>query len=302
MTRQLVLVHGRGQAHKDALAIKREWLDALDAGLAKNGLSLPITEADVRLPFYGDTLYDLTAGLSPDQAADVIVRGEESDEEERQFLRAVLEEVRAVAGITQDDLAAESGQEVVLKGPQNWEWLQAILRVVDRRVPYGSGTAIALATRDVFRYLSSSAISGEIDRGVATALPDDREAVVVAHSLGSVVAYQVLSTWGVERGWTVPLFLTVGSPLGVEQIRRYVRRRAAVARVPECVTTWQNAMDERDVVALYPLTPDHFPLRPVEPAIENRTDISNRTPNRHGIGGYLDDAAVAKTIHDALVT
>lgn len=298
MTRQLVLVHGRGQQRKDARAIKREWLDALGEGLAKSGLTLPVAEEDVRFPFYGDTLDDLVSGS--DDVADVIVRGQPSDDDERRFIRAVLEEVRTVAGISEAELVEVAGEEVLERGPLNWSWVQAILQVIDRHVPYGSATSIALATRDVYHYLTNSAASRAIDEGVAAALSPEKEAVVVAHSLGSVVAYQVLRTFGGERGWTVPLFMTVGSPLGVEQIRRYVRRTGP-ARVPECVTRWENVMDERDVVALYPLTADHFPLDPADPAVVNRTDLSNRTPNRHGIGGYLDDAGVARAIHDALV-
>jgi len=75
----------------------------------------------------------------------------------------------------------------------------------------------------------------------------------------------------------------------------------ATTRCPECVTAWFNAMDERDVVALYPLTPAFFPLAPEQPAIANKTTVRNRTRNRHGIGGYLDDQEVARRIYDALV-
>jgi hypothetical protein len=60
-------------------------------------------------------------------------------------------------------------------------------------------------------------------------------------------------------------------------------------------------MDERDVVALYQLNTKCFPLNPTNPAIENKTDVRNKTENRHGIAGYLDDKDVAKRIYDALV-
>ncbi|MGZ4895289.1 MAG: hypothetical protein ACXVJ0_02545, partial [Candidatus Angelobacter sp.] len=72
-------------------------------------------------------------------------------------------------------------------------------------------------------------------------------------------------------------------------------------RCPECASEWFNAMDERDVVALYPLDPNCFPLDPINPAIENKRDVRNNTTNRHGIGGYLNDKEVAKRIYDALV-
>jgi hypothetical protein len=52
-------------------------------------------------------------------------------------------------------------------------------------------------------------------------------------------------------------------------------------------------------VALYPLKKPYFD---VDPAIENKTDVHNRTSNRHGIAGYLDDKGIASRIYDALTS
>jgi len=300
VTRQLVLVHGRAQERKDSTALKAEWLEALQEGLAKSGLSLPIAESDVRFPFYGDTLYEMVDGKSADAAAAVVVRGEETADDERRFTRAVMEEIRRQAGITDAQLAQVAGQEVVDRGPLNWEWFQGVLRAVDRFVPHGSGASIALFTHDVYEYLKNSAIRETIDNGVSAAVTPGRETVVVAHSLGTVVAYHLLRQQGHLRGWKVPLLVTVGSPLAVSEIRRTLRSFAP-ARCPECVSSWFNAMDERDVVALYPLDTARFPLDPAEPAIQNKRDVRNKTTNRHGIAGYLDDQEVARRIHDALI-
>ena len=298
MSRQLVLIHGRAQEHRDAAALKAEWLDALDAGLRKSGLTLPIAESDVRFPYCGDTLFDMAGGASAEDAADVIVRGAAGDAEEQRFVRAVILQVAAEAGVTDAEVAEAAGAEVVERGPANWAWVQAILRVIDRRLPGGSGGSIALVTRDVYRYLRSAAIREEIAAGVTQAITPGVETVVVAHSLGSVVAYDLLRREGALRGWKVPLLVTVGSPLAIEAIRRLLRTLATV-RTPECASAWLNARDPRDVVALYPLDPAHFPLAG-GPAIENRSDVRNHTDNRHGISGYLDDPAVARRIHDAL--
>ncbi len=47
----------------------------------------------------------------------------------------------------------------------------------------------------------------------------------------------------------MPLFVTLGYPLGVTGIK------AALPPIehPACAARWFNAMDERDAVALYPL-------------------------------------------------
>jgi hypothetical protein len=96
------------------------------------------------------------------------------------------------------------------------------------------------------------------------------------------------------------MYITVGSPLGVTDIRKALKGEATL-RVPECVGGWRNFMDERDIVALYALTPGHFPVADTGTTIENLTHVRNATPNHHGISGYLGDAEVARAIHDALV-
>jgi hypothetical protein len=118
--------------------------------------------------------------------------------------------------------------------------------------------------------------------------------VVVGHSLGSVVSYALLRREGQAQGWDVPLYVTVGAPLGVTAIKRRLRPLSH----PSCVGQWFNARDSRDVVALYPLDETNFPI---DPRIENKNDVANHTSNRHSIAGYLDDKDVARRIHDALV-
>ncbi len=126
---QLVFVHGRGQEKKDAVNIKKEWLKALDVGLRKSNLTLPVAEVDVRLPFYGKTLFDLTEGVSPEKVAEVIIRGAEDDAKERAFMISVLREVQKKAGITDEQIEAlTEGDEPIEKGILNNRLVLGILR------------------------------------------------------------------------------------------------------------------------------------------------------------------------------
>lgn len=119
---------------------------------------------------------------------------------------------------------------------------------------------------------------------------NDSPTVVVGHSLGSVVAYNV----AVNRKPSVTtLLLTVGSPLGL----RAVRDNLVPLKNPSGNKGWYNAYDRRDVVSLYPLNKTYFG---VTPPITNHGKVNNGTDNRHGIIGYLDDKLVAKTIHSCL--
>ncbi len=285
MTRQLVFVHGRAQEFKDATKLKGEWVRAWREGLAKSGLDLPISEADIRFPYYGQTLYDLVEGDDEKDAAAVVVRSRRAPGEEQRFIAAVLEEARRESGV------AAAGSR---RGPLNWDWIQELMEALDTHLPGASGTSIALTTYDVYHYLRNPGVRDAIERGVRSALRADVETVVVGHSLGSVVAYSLLRRDGAALNLRVPLFVTVGSPLAVTEIKKSLWPIGH----PSCVEKWFNAMDDRDVVSLYPLDGRRFP---VHPPIENKTDVNNHTKNRHGIAGYLDDRVVARRIYEALV-
>jgi len=292
--RELVLIHGRSQQDKDAAALKREWIAAFVDGLEKSNLPLPIPETAIHFPYYGDTLVGLVNGLPPDQVAEIIVKGASANDEERAFTLAVVREIGQEVGLTDAQIAEIAGDEMIQKGPLNWGWVRAILSGIDRHVPLGSGTAIALFTKDVYHYLRNPGIRDRIEEGVRKAIRMT-PTVVVAHSLGSVVGYNLLRREGTTNGWQVPVFMTVGCPLAVSAIRKVL----APNKHPQCVGHWFNAMDNRDIVALYPLDAEH--AWEIDPAIENKTDLKNPTPNRHGISGYLSDPVVARRIYEALL-
>jgi hypothetical protein len=299
---QLVLIHGRSQERKDATTLKGNWIEALRRGLDKQGLSLSIVDADVRFPYYGDTLDQLVNGVpGGGEPAEVIIRGleETGDTAEQQFVDAVLEEARQKAGIT-DAEVRQAGVEagvveaaVIDRGVRPTKWMHAVLKALDKHVPGASAPTLALVTRDVYQYLRNPTIRTTIENGVRQALRPGVPTVVIGHSLGTVVAYNLLRREAASNGWRIPLFVTLGSPLGVSAIRDALK---PINRPP--VDAWFNAADARDVVALWALAAPQFR---VDPVVENKMDVVNHTDNRHGISGYLDDPVVAKRIHDALM-
>lgn len=291
--RKLVLVHGRSQQHKDATLLKKEWLDSLHTGLRAAGITAEVADADVAFPYYGDTL-DQLAENPWRSAADVVVAGLDGvDEAEREFVGAVVAGAVAKSGVSEAQIREEAGAGAIEKGPLNWPWVLAALRVLDR-LPGIGGVSIALATHDVYMYLRNAGIQRVIDQAVRSAIHPGEETVVVSHSLGTVVAYNVLAREAAAERWQVLSFVTLGSPLGVGAV---VDRLAPIAH-PSGVGPWFNAFDVRDTIALNPLDALHFP---VTPPVENFRDVRNPTLNRHGISGYLSDPTVARHIHNALV-
>lgn len=287
--RRLVFVHGRSQQGSDPDELKATWMDALTEGAQAAGGTVP-DDLDVAFPFYGDQLDEFARQFEIPLTSDIHSRGSNLQEEFLAFQAEIAEEIREKSGVTDAQVDAEYGANPKPRGPLNWEWVQAILRAIDK---FGGGAtqlAIESFTRDVFLYTTRAGVRDVIDEIVGGALTDE-PTVVIGHSLGSVVAYNVLRAD--RRDLQIPIFVTVGSPLGIRPIRNQFRP----LKYPVPVRSWYNAYDARDLVALYPLDRNNFP---VMPDIENYAEVMNHTDNHHGITGYLDDRMVAKRIVDAL--
>jgi hypothetical protein len=289
--RHLIFVHGRDQQGLDPAALKSSWLAALQRGADSLHRQLP-SSLDVSFPYYGDVLYRYASAPDvPLTTDDIQARGEaNADHKFLEFEAAVADQLRKGAGISDDAVDAEYGNEPAERSPQNWKWVQALVRVLDKYGGNTSGNFVETLMRDVYLYTTRTGVRNEIDALVAPSFTE-APAIVVAHSLGSVVAYNILRTRPVH----VPLLVTVGCPLAIRAIRSQL---APIAFPRPSVNSWSNAFDPRDIVALYPLDATNFP---VNPAITNYSKVNNHTDNRHGIDGYLDDPTVAKWILDSLV-
>lgn len=287
---RILFVHGRAQEGKSEEKIESQWLEALATGLGKSDLSLP-SNIRVDAPFYGDLLEDLTTRFDLPLPEDIVSKGEDSvDEDFLRFQADVLNEIRQAAGITDLQIDQEYGDNTRPKGPQNWEWVQAIVRAIDKNAKGLTAATLNKFLNDTYLYMRKSFVRDSINQLVSERLTE-QPTIIVAHSLGSVVAYDILRKTNLNVD--VPLLITLGSPLGI----RFIRDELMPIERSMHVQHWVNAYDERDVVALYPLDENNFR---VDPPIENINDLKNKTKNRHGIDGYLDDQNISKLIFDEL--
>lgn len=285
----LIFIHGRSQGGKNPDELRGIWQASLDKGLEAAGLRMPPGVA-VRFPFYGDKLDDLVGQVNSPLVADVATRGGPMDGIEPQFRYDLLDEIRKGMGISEDQVLAELPSGPQERGAQNWRWVHAILRVLDK-TPLGV-EMIDRFTRDVYVYLCYPAVAKQL-HDMVTPHIQAGPCVVVGHSLGSIVGYNSLHLC---PGSKVSRYVTVGSPLGLQSIKG---KLATPLSMPACTRSWFNARDPNDVVALHPLDAKRFGITP---AISNKDDVKNHTDNQHSIEGYLDDPVVASQIYDALTS
>jgi len=286
---KVIMIHGRDQQGHDPSALKKTWIDTFKKGLESQKLSVP-SDIDFVFPFYGDLLDQLIKEAADPRALNGVIAKGDIVSGELSFYYDLVNELAEQAGVTNAEISEHFNANYKERGVLNWEWVQSILKVLDLSSGMGN-FSVRKFTYDVFVYLTVPAIRKKINEFVLSAF-DEGPCIVVGHSLGSVVAYDVLQN---NSFLNVKKYVTIGSPLGVKAVRSKLTTPLVM---PECIENgWYNAYDERDFVALKPLDERNFN---VEPPVVNSNHVKNQTDNRHGIEGYLNDAIVAKEIYDAM--
>lgn len=140
--------------------------------------------------------------------------------------------------------------------------------------------------REVHTYVSKpdSPRRAAARRAVADAIASKRPKVIVAHSLGSVVAYEAL--WE-HQDHDVELLVTVGSPLAMPSVIR-PRLDPATGGAPPRVRRWVNVADVGDIVAI-----PRGGLRGHFAGVEEDLEVVIHGLDFHRMVNYLRNAEVA---------
>lgn len=257
MKPRLLFVHGIGGPRR-ADDERRRWTEALAAGMVNAGhsrLAEGLAGFDISFAYYqdlftdphvqGDTLGDADAELLLELFEDLIA-ARLAEAEDEATIAALTD---ASAELRSDDAGQGAGDAVrrVLNaattllgiGAGAGQWLGARLLVRDlaqvarylgRRQPDEHGRTLDQRIRD--RVLQAMG---------------DGPAIVVAHSLGSVVSFEALQDFPGD----VPLLVTLGSPLGMRTVV-WPRVRPTPPRTPATVRRWLNFWDRDDIIVTRP--------------------------------------------------
>ncbi|HSQ30509.1 MAG TPA: hypothetical protein VLN49_11700 [Gemmatimonadaceae bacterium] len=255
--RPLVLVvHGRGMLGQDSAANRQFWFHALAAGGRTLSSRPLISEGDVRVVWYADVLDPRSADVCDYAPTDRRARRERAEDPTVRDLVGAIGIVLGALRSAVDDTAASVG-----------------LR---------SLAADASFLSDVRKRCAAEArLERELDRARAAGRP----IILVAHSLGSLVAYDLLSSRS-DSG-LVRRFVTMGSPIGSPDLRRLLIGGDATdtLAMPRTVEDWVNVRNDGDVFATtLPLGRDVMETPPPD------------EPDPHEMVGYLRSSAAAREI------
>jgi len=287
MTVTMVFVHGRGQEFQDPAVLARSWQASLAAGLIKAGMA-PLADAPTVFPYYGNLLYQITAQVARDPIElEAMPAGPDEPgpfhpylpEDGGRLEREVLADMATVARPTAAEEEAFGLDRVLSWGAarDTLTWIARNTRV-DQAI-------ITDYLRDVAVYLTR-ARSQVLDL-VREAIPPGVPVVLVSHSLGTVVARDLLDDAQLRD--RVMLWVTAGSPLGLDAVQKNLLTKGA----HNPGVSWVSAYDVHDIVALgHPLLPGWGP-----PLSDVRVDNGD---SPHSIERYLAHPEVAGPIGTAV--
>ncbi|MFI6144227.1 hypothetical protein [Streptomyces sp. NPDC051109] len=279
---RIVLVHGIAQEVLGPETLLTEWCPALADGLTLAGHP-GVPREDVSMAFYGDLFRPAGhRGLGTPE----LDAGDVEDGIERELLLRWWEHAA-----TLETRVSGPGDRTRLRTPH---LVQRALDALSHSAFFaGIGERLMIgAVRQVRRYFTEPELRGEIQGRLAAAVTDRTE-VVVAHSLGSVVAYETLCAGPDRPGLSL---VTLGSPLGVRNLifdRLRPEPVEGLGRWPAPVRQWINVADRGDVVALAKELGPRFGERVRDLSIHNGA-------RAHDVRPYLTAAPTGRAIAGAL--
>jgi len=212
-----------------------------------------------------------------------------SDPNQRKWLAALSDELIARVATEPASVGARDVRAKILPLPP------FLRRLITRKI-----------TRAFLRDVNDFLFDAERRQVMEQALVDRLTAgggpfVIIAHSQGSMIAYDVLRQL-TKADCTVPLFVTIGSPLGISEVQDVLRQWIPdeVLRVPDCVTRWVNVADPFDPVAADKTLADEYGCAPGQ-TLEDFVCLNPESPRHpHSGTGYLRTAPVQDEVREVV--
>jgi pimeloyl-ACP methyl ester carboxylesterase len=300
----IILVHGINQQQQSASILESQWLPALAKGVLAAGFPEIASgiwrtpggpgNVSVRMAFYGNLFVrpgamgtsppdGLSSELAEELALEWLRRCAMRVSNENNRLMAETELAYLHPGPDGEAMGVRSSMRVAWKSLARFPWFAQLGMGVAQRF-------VSQSIAQVTDYLSDDSIRAAAQRSVLDLVgPDTR--IILGHSLGSVVAFEVAHL--LEQ--SLPLLVTMGSPLGLDTII-YPRIRPQPPSFPRSVSRWVNVADRDDVIAAEPNLATRFAGNmPRDAVFEGGFTVENGA-DPHNAEFYLSNSHVSRPV------
>ncbi len=167
-------------------------------------------------------------------------------------------------------------------------------------------TVLRTKLKDLATYYDKPAKREQLRNNLRDKLKEHpgKRIMVIAHSMGSIIAYDVLRAMGREDpAFRVEHLVTIGSPLGLPHVKYRIQQENDLVRTPSVVRKWTNLADRRDPVAADAHLKDDYEanvrgVRVQDDLVINGYVGSKGKSNYHKSYGYLRAPEVSRIIRE----
>ncbi|SPL69395.1 hypothetical protein [Acinetobacter stercoris] len=296
---KIIFIHGMNQQSYDANSLKQHWINIFNQGIKQSHLSADLNKVKIDLAFYGDLIkkhqmtntFDLGAFL-PKSLLNLrlpfTIRGRKSmtiDEAQASIIPLLphFAQAQTLNLSTRLYLASQLAKDIALK-----EFIMIL-----NNFPKLHESLIHRFLIETYMYLANPVFIQEVHQRVLQSLEEDEQHIIVSHSLGTVIAYNLLQQ--IDSKYCIQRFITLGSPLAFRVIQS---KLIQPIRHPQSLKgEWYNFYSHDDFLTTFPLVAAPFDFHP---AIINKP-ISTFISKPHEIIGYLQHPSVIKNILEPII-
>ena len=298
---KIVFIHGMNQQRFDVIKMRTLWLELFQSGLDLNHLNIDVKDLDIDVPFYGDL-------LSKHHVNNLLDLGT--------FLPKSLQGLKLpfhfkkkqdlLADVSPHDIKMTDSYSQSSNPKINLNHISKIvgdyttfaknhtlkeLMVFLNHYPKIHENLVHKYLIETYLYLADPEFMHEVHHRILENLHPNQQHIIVGHSLGSVIAYNLMHK---VKNLRIHRFITLGSPLAFKVIQS--RLHQPISRPQHLDGDWINFYSPDDFLTAFPLCNEPFLFDPPIQNIPIHTQISNP----HKINGYITHSQVIQSIVQAL--
>ena len=263
---RIIFIHGINQQKYNAQTFQDHWTKVFEIGVSSSQLNLD--KVHLEFPFYGDILKDFSQHqkrIKQHLIDTPIPLLPHYHQKNSSLIRKII-------------LASQFAKDHMLKE------MVGLLN----HFPNFHESLVQKFLCETYLYWYEPAFKTQIYERIQHSFKANEEHIVIAHSLGTVVAYDLLQQLSPQ--YKVIRFITLASPLPFNVIQKHIQQ--PIKRPLALCGDWFNFYSSDDYLTTQPLMP---PLFNLQPAIINKK-IHTFLDKPHEIVGYLQHPSVIKCI------
>jgi hypothetical protein len=250
---KVIAIHGIAQTYEGDATLKEEWLTGMNSGLSEAGHAW-LRDEDLDVVFYGSLFRK--PGMRSSHILYLTAEDVEPGFEEDLLIQWWREAAKLSEQNRRLGSADPLGEALDISGPdfqgraRTPQMVQRALRQLSKSRFFRElgERSLIFGLKQVRRYLHDLELKHKVLKRVEQKVTDETR-LIIAHSLGTVVAYEALCA---NPEWQVHSLITLGSPLGIPNLVFDALTPPPVGGrgLWPGVTSWINIADQGDIVAL----------------------------------------------------